>query len=65
MKIDVPGLGLDGEWESGGAGLLFACGLALGVAVGALYGVWTVPFEPRNDRPVYCSTCFDRMRAAR
>ncbi len=22
-----------------------------------------VPFEPRNDRPVYCSTCFDRVRA--
>jgi CxxC-x17-CxxC domain-containing protein len=24
-----------------------------------------VPFEPRDDRPVYCSTCFDRVRAAR
>lgn len=23
-----------------------------------------VPFVPRNDRPVYCSTCFDRVRAA-
>jgi len=22
-----------------------------------------VPFEPRNDRPVYCSSCFDRVRA--
>jgi CxxC-x17-CxxC domain-containing protein len=22
-----------------------------------------VPFLPRNDRPVYCSTCFDRVRA--
>jgi CxxC-x17-CxxC domain-containing protein len=22
-----------------------------------------VPFQPRNDRPVYCSTCFDRVRA--
>ena len=22
-----------------------------------------VPFAPRNDRPVYCSTCFDRVRA--
>ncbi len=22
-----------------------------------------VPFQPRNDRPVYCSTCFDRIRA--
>jgi len=22
-----------------------------------------VPFEPRNDRPVYCSTCFDKVRA--
>jgi CxxC-x17-CxxC domain-containing protein len=23
-----------------------------------------VPFLPRNDRPVYCSSCFDRVRAA-
>jgi CxxC-x17-CxxC domain-containing protein len=23
-----------------------------------------VPFVPRNDRPVYCSPCFDRVRAA-
>jgi CxxC-x17-CxxC domain-containing protein len=22
-----------------------------------------VPFAPRTDRPVYCSTCFDRVRA--
>ncbi len=22
-----------------------------------------VPFAPRNDRPVYCSTCFDEVRA--
>ena len=22
-----------------------------------------VPFLPRNDRPVYCSACFDRVRA--
>lgn len=21
-----------------------------------------VPFAPRNDRPVYCSTCFDKVR---
>jgi CxxC-x17-CxxC domain-containing protein len=21
-----------------------------------------VPFQPRNDRPVYCSTCFDKVR---
>jgi CxxC-x17-CxxC domain-containing protein len=21
-----------------------------------------VPFLPRNDKPVYCSACFDRMR---
>ncbi|MHB1004575.1 MAG: zinc-ribbon domain containing protein [Chloroflexota bacterium] len=24
-----------------------------------------VPFMPRNDRPVYCSTCFDKVRAER
>lgn len=23
----------------------------------------TVPFVPRNGRPVYCSNCFDRVRA--
>lgn len=23
----------------------------------------TVPFLPRNDRPVYCSSCFERVRA--
>lgn len=22
-----------------------------------------VPFAPRNDRPVYCSGCFDKVRA--
>ena len=22
-----------------------------------------VPFEPRTDRPVYCSSCFDKVRA--
>ena len=22
-----------------------------------------VPFAPRNDRPVYCSSCFDRVRS--
>jgi CxxC-x17-CxxC domain-containing protein len=24
-----------------------------------------VPFLPRNDRPVYCSACYDRVRARR
>ena len=24
----------------------------------------TVPFVPRNDRPVYCSSCFDQIRGA-
>ncbi len=23
----------------------------------------TVPFIPRNERPVYCSTCYDKVRA--
>jgi len=27
-------------------------------------GQATVPFAPRNDRPVYCSSCFDEVRAA-
>ncbi len=25
----------------------------------------TVPFVPRNDRPVYCSPCYDKMRQSR
>ncbi len=24
-----------------------------------------VPFLPRGDKPVYCSTCFDRVRSGR
>lgn len=24
----------------------------------------TVPFVPRNDRPVYCSECYDKIKAA-
>jgi CxxC-x17-CxxC domain-containing protein len=24
-----------------------------------------VPFLPRGDKPVYCSTCFDRIRSSR
>jgi CxxC-x17-CxxC domain-containing protein len=24
-----------------------------------------VPFEPRGDRPVYCSDCYDRVRLTR
>src|SRR5919198_5258546 len=24
-----------------------------------------VPFQPRNDRPVYCSECFERRRGGR
>lgn len=24
----------------------------------------TVPFEPRGDRPVYCSDCFNKRRSA-
>jgi CxxC-x17-CxxC domain-containing protein len=29
---------------------------------GACGGQAVVPFAPRNDRPVYCSTCFDKVR---
>jgi CxxC-x17-CxxC domain-containing protein len=24
-----------------------------------------VPFQPRNDKPVYCSSCFERVRSYR
>jgi CxxC-x17-CxxC domain-containing protein len=26
-------------------------------------GQAVVPFEPRNDRPIYCSSCFEKIRA--
>ena len=28
-------------------------------------GPASVPFLPRNDKPVYCSACYDRMRVRR
>jgi CxxC-x17-CxxC domain-containing protein len=31
---------------------------------GSCGGQAVVPFAPRNDRPVYCSSCFDKVRAA-
>ena len=34
-------------------------GLALCAACG---GEARVPFEPKSDRPVYCSECFAKMR---
>lgn len=30
---------------------------------GSCGGQAVVPFAPRNDRPVYCSTCFDKVKA--
>jgi CxxC-x17-CxxC domain-containing protein len=28
-------------------------------------GVATVPFQPRGDKPVYCSSCFEQQRSYR
>ncbi len=28
-------------------------------------GVARVPFQPRTEKPVYCSNCFERQRSAR
>jgi CxxC-x17-CxxC domain-containing protein len=28
-------------------------------------GVATVPFQPRGDKPVYCSACFEQQRSYR
>ena len=37
---------------------------ALGISSGGTNGGQAlVPFLPRNDRPVYCSNCFDKVRA--
>ena len=34
-----------------------------GLAVIDCGGVAKVPFQPKTDRPVYCSECFAQMRA--
>ena len=34
-----------------------------GVTARCLGGQAMVPFAPRNDRPGYCSTCYDNVRA--
>ena len=47
--------GLDPACEAcGGTNVCAACG-----------GEARVPFEPKSDRPVYCSDCFARMREER
>jgi len=53
------GIGLGGGGATGGqremhAAVCAECG-----------GQALVPFLPRNDRPVYCSSCFDKVRAMR
>jgi CxxC-x17-CxxC domain-containing protein len=32
---------------------------------GTCGGQAIVPFAPRNDRPIYCSSCYDKVQAAR
>jgi len=34
------------------------------IVCSACGAVAEVPFVPRGDRPVYCSACYDKMRAA-
>jgi len=47
-----------------GSGLEMGVRRELHPAICASCGVETqVPFLPRGDRPVYCSSCFDRVRA--
>ena len=38
----------------------WSCRMAI---CGSCGGQAVVPFAPRNDRPVYCSSCFDKVRA--
>ena len=55
---DVPGGGQAGaERESGGISRVPRGNLQQLRRPG-------LPFQPRNDRPVYCSTCFDKVRAS-
>ena len=39
------------------------CGFAAAIMLAACGGEARVPFEPKTDRPVYCSECFAKMRA--
>ena len=39
-----------------------ATGEALTATCAACGGEAKVPFEPKSDRPVYCSECFAKMR---
>ena len=38
------------------------CSLAIRAICASCGAEAKVPFEPRNDRPVYCSDCFAKMR---
>jgi CxxC-x17-CxxC domain-containing protein len=56
------GSGYDSQ-PAGGAGFGARAPREMHTVVCAECGVETqVPFLPRGDRPVYCSTCFDRVR---
>ena len=39
-----------------------SCGKEARVPCAACGGEARVPFEPKSDRPVYCSECFAKMR---
>ena len=45
--------------------LAFALALTLLLGCAACGKEATVPFKPREDRPVYCSECFARMKEER
>jgi CxxC-x17-CxxC domain-containing protein len=46
------GMGMDGGRREMHSAICASCGVET-----------QVPFLPRGDRPVYCSTCFDRVRS--
>ncbi len=52
------------SYSSGGGGGYSRSSREMHVTVCAQCGgTAEVPFIPRNDRPVYCSSCFEQMRA--
>ncbi len=54
------------EGSGGGRGFESRPAREMHPAVCAECGAQTmVPFLPRGDKPVYCSTCFDRVRYGR
>ena len=55
-----------GGYGGGGGGGGYRAPREMHTVICAECGTTTqVPFLPKNDRPVYCSTCYDKVRVTR